>query len=50
MENKFLAIVNLIVGMLNLGVAITSDAPKWFTLVCIGVSFFIAGFFFGDDD
>lgn len=50
MNNKFWAVANFMAGMCNLGLAIYLDSPKWFTLVCIGISFFVAGFFLAKDD
>lgn len=50
MRNKMWSAMNALVGACNIVVAMVSVSPKWYTIVCIGVSFFFSGMLFASED
>lgn len=50
MSNRFWFWFNVFAGVGNMTLALTVASPKWFTIVCIGLSFFTAGLIFGMED
>lgn len=41
---------NFFAGLANMVLALTVAHPKWFTIVCIGLSLFVAGYLLNQDD
>lgn len=50
MSSKFWCLYNFGAGILNLGIYFISSNPKWYTVVIASISFFCAGYLFGEDD
>lgn len=48
--NKVISIINGFIGIFNIIIAVVSIDPKWYTIVCVGVSFLCAGLMWNMED